>query len=885
MAPFFIEVFMGLFKSKKKTYRDVSFARLIDDDNLPNVIGQAITQYVLSSTNTDSLADLMLEYGWKAINVKWNSAYRYANTAGKYSYGLPKSNLVAETDFTGADSLDEVLQTLTGQSSLTYVYSKFADGNFRHAMYQLLISTYGYTPTDNILTTLSKSVGQTCYLYDATNYITPETKQATSDTMLAHWGYSPTSGATMSRAQNLDASDTPDSVSQTGKNFARVEYTYNYAGMVKTTTTKTTTVTTVTKTPDGSGGYTSESSSSSSEDTSNSTDWNGFKDPDNLISKAEFGHNTETTNTAGTPSTTSSTDADTGVITEVTTQVDTKVVKDSYGLTLVAYFDMSFGKYDYNPDHSTIDTSTVLNDDDSGNYDPNAALIPSGESTDSDPDYFMVCYTYSTSGSTHIGYFTYQYGSGNYPALDGITGTTVSDFGKLYPRLYYRLEGNNLYDDKYADTDAYKTSVRMGTRVNIPWAKMGANILSGLSSVDKVRDVYIMMAVPANTINAIEERYLFEYFYTLYNLRKAVPVDQVSKENQAWNIHEGTEVISEDTAISTRISTGNMGYQKLSGSIGGAGSTKSGYTDGYHWYQYQATDVATYEEVRIWDLSSGVTVGGNNISKSGDDSNLMVPLDYAFRTLFGTHKRETLFARAAQVVIGTEYTVKTKWYQTSVFKVVLTIAAVVAAWYTGGASLSLSAALVAAGEAVASQIALRLLSKYVFTQLGAFGQIVGIVVAVVAIAYGGYLAATNTTGVLQLTASDMLSISNVGFKASQAATQGEMAKVQHKMDSLNSQIEADKTVLHQAKDELNTNSNSLNGYDFFGAIAQYTTPGETPEAFYGRTLNTNIGLVALQSPDISIKQGLTLPSSEETLATLRKSLYPAPVEGLDITLE
>ena len=876
---------MGLF-SKKKTYRDVSFTRVVTDDNLPNVIGQAVTEYVLNKNNTESLADLMLGYGWKAVNVKWNAAYRYASKPGKYYYGLPSSTVVTETDFTGAESLDTVLQSLTGSTNLTYEYSKFSDPNFRHAAYQLLVSNYGFTPTDNILNQLSKTVGQTCYLYNATNYITADTKQAVSSDMLEHWGYSPTSGATMSRKQNLSAADTPDQVSTTGANFVRVEYTYNYAGIVKTTTTETTTVTTVTKTPNADGSYTSETSTKSSDSTTTSTDTNGFTDPVNTVSKVDYGHNVTTTTSKGTPETSETTDPNTGVITQVTTQVDTTVEKDTYGLTLVAYFDMPFGKYDFDPATDTIDTNTVLDDSDSGNYDPNAVLKPSGESTDDTPDYFMVCYTFPTTNSgTHIGYFTYQYGSGDYPDLDGITGTTVSDFGKVFPHIFYRKNGNNLFDDKYANTDAYKTSVKMGTRTSMPWVGMGQNILSGMSSVDKIRDIYMVLTVPANTSNTLEERYLFEYFYTLYNLRSAKDTTQVSADKLPWAIHEGASTISRDIESTMQVSTGDLGYQKISGSIGGAGSTASGYTDGYHWYQYQATDVSEYEEVRVWDLSSGVNVGGNNISSSDTSENLMIPLDYAFRNLFGAHKRELLYARAVHLVIGTEYTVKTKWYATGAFKVVITIAAVVVAWYTGGASLTWTSALVAAGEAVASQIALTLASKYVFSKWGAFGQIIGVVVAVAAIIYGGYLLASNTTGVLQLTAQDMLSISNVGFKASQASLQGEMAKVQHKMGSLNSEIEADKTVLQSAQDELNTNSNSLNGYDFFSAISQYTSLGEGATSFYGRTLNTNIGLVALQSPAISIQQGLSLPSTEETLATIRKSLYPAPVQGLDILLD
>ena len=158
---------MGLFGSKKKTYRDLSYSRLIEDDYLPDVIGQAITTYVLDEDNTSSLADLMIEYGWKSNAVKWNAAYRWANKPGKYAYGVPSASIVNQTDFTGAASLNEVLESLTGQTNLNYIYSKFGSINMRHAMWQLLINQYSYNPTTNQLNGLNASLGATAYLYSA----------------------------------------------------------------------------------------------------------------------------------------------------------------------------------------------------------------------------------------------------------------------------------------------------------------------------------------------------------------------------------------------------------------------------------------------------------------------------------------------------------------------------------------------------------------------------------------------------------------------------------------------------------------------------------------------------------------------------------------------
>lgn len=902
---------MGLF-SKSTTYRDYSVTRVIDDAYMPDVIGQAITKYTLDKQNTKSLTDLMLEYGWKSNAVKWNAAFRYAQRPDKYAYGLPKTGFISDTTFTGAESLDSVLKTLTGATSINYLYSKFGSINFRHAMWQLLISNYNYSPTTNQLTTLTAQLGAPVYLSNAINYLTPSTQQMADPMSLEHWGISPQAGATPSRPANPQKEDTLDRVSDTNSNYVQVEYELAVTGAKQTTSVATTTVTTSVTPPGGS----TTTTSSSSDKTTVTNQYNGVTLPGTVTSINKTSETISNNTVTGTPVTETKTAAD-GTVTKTTTQVVTKNTVSTYNGGVVGNIRMAFGQYDWNPATGAIDTTTVLDDRDSGNYNPNAVLKPSGESDVDSTDWFQVYFTWGTGAATRTSYFTYAYGSGNYPDLDGLSDTTVTDFGKHFPRIYFRLKGDKIIEDKYANTEEYKTSVKVARKLDMQWVELGNEVYNSLSSLGKIRDVCLFQAVPANTSNDIEIHYLFNFFNTFYNLRKpytlspGTVVAQVPQgatatrpvtEYDNYNAHSGSLQKSEDGAITMAINTDAIGFKVVDGVIGGVGTFASstgtgsktvtyrvGYTNDqgqsqystyygvtpvfYHSYKHQISETQ-YEEIRVYALEFGAKVGGKYVWKSKTNENLMVPLDYAFRKMLSPKKAETLYARATHIYIGTEYTVKSKWYQTGLFKAVVIVVSVVLSWWTAGASMSLIAVVTAAATAIGAMVIMSLLSKYVFAKLGGWFAILAVIVAVVAIAYGGYLYLTNTVGPYSITAVQMIAASNVAFQAGQANVNAQIQRYQAQLSALADQQEAAKQKLSDAAELLENNNTITNGI-FSSVTAGYIIMGETPLQTYARTLDTNVGISALNLASMYIQAGKSLPSSIEIIQQMMSNMYQA----------
>lgn len=904
---------MGLF-SKKTTYRDYTVTRVIEDAYLPNVMGQAITKFVLDKDNQKSLTDLMLEYGWSVNSYKWNMAYKWARTPGNYTYGNPKVGLVTQSDFTGSETLADVLAGITGGTINSYYYSKFDDINLRHAMWQLLVSQYGYSTASNEITTLSASVGKPVYLLDSINYVTPETTvYVAGGNQLDHWGWSPRWGYTPSRTADTGREDTEDRVSGTGNNYAKVEYTWIADAIKETTVVKDTTVTTAVTPPGGSTTTTTNTSST----TSTSKDLNGYTAPNNISKSTKKNESTTTNTVSGDPTSTTSTSAD-GTVTVTTTQVDTTTTVYQYDLEIEAYFNMGFGQYDIIPDTDAIDTTTVLDDNDSGNYDPDATLIESGESDADSESWFQVMYSWTTSaGTQRTSFFTYQYGSGSYDSLDGITDTSVADFGAHFPRMYFRLNGNKLISDDYADTDAYKTSKKFGNKLDMKWLEVGDEIYNSLSSLDKIRDVCMFLGCPLNTTNQLQMQYLFNYFTTFYNIRDAYTDDavttvQVAPENgsltrptvgyDTWNAHSGATQVSQDTGgVAMKFDCDALGYQEgLSGTVANVGeyATATGYDTKvvrygvgyyddsnqphtriyyvsaavrYRSYKYQVTE-NTYNEVRVYDASSGAKIGGNWVTKSGtEEEELMVPLDWALRGGFSPHEAETLYALCCYLYIGTEYTIKTKWYQTGLFKAVVVVVAIVLSWWTGGASMSLISVISAAATAVGTMVIMSLLSKYVFSKLGGWFAILATVVAIIAIAYGGYLYLTNTTGAFSVTALDMMSASSVAFQAAQGNLSGQMQKYQAQMRALQDEQEAAQQKLDDANSMLV--QEQYIGNDVLASVnAGYINLGENPLQMFQRTLDTNVGVGALTLPAMYLNAGTSLPSTIEIIQNILVSL-------------
>lgn len=508
----------------------------------------------------------------------------------------------------------------------------------------------------------------------------------------------------------------------------------------------------------------------------------------------------------------------------------------------------------------------------------------------SEDDYVMGCCTYTQSGKTYRKYFTYIYGSGAYPTLDDLYDTNEST-GQYYPRIYARLDNTDLAADTLSDTEAYKSSVKAAKRLDLNWSEWVGQLHDNVEDTGNVQQAFVCLALPAHSKDPLIHEYMYGYFKKLYDSSETMRIDAVSKyetisveyrENQA---KQGASIVIEDEAFKQILNYSAIGSRYIQGKVAEVGeyaykhgtavigTTRLGFisrtnTKTYHAYQYQVSET-TYREVRVYGLSFTENVrGGNNTVSTGTSENLLVPIDKVMASEFSLRDRELLYSKGLHIVFNTLQVVKTKWYQSSVFKVVMFIAAVVMSVFTGGQSLTLYAVAMAALNAVVIGLALSALAKLA-VKLGVDIKIIT-VVAVIAMAYAGYLSINNVKGVFDVSAKTLLNASNQALNFTQKIAEVEVANLNKDMSEFESAAKAKEDAMKEVQGMLS--SPELIGSDLF-MDKQIYTPNpllnlyQSPNDYYTRTVHTgNPGAACYDLLSGYVDQALVLPKAEVTLA-------------------
>ena len=138
--------------------------------------------------------------------------------------------------------------------------------------------------------------------------------------------------------------------------------------------------------------------------------------------------------------------------------------------------------------------------------------------------------------------------------------------------------------------------------------------------------------------------------------------------------------------------------------------------------------------------------------------------------------------------------VKTKWYQSGFFKFVMIAAIAVAAFFTGGAALSaygpLAAGLVYAGAAVS-----------ILGVMGVNTGVVGQIIQVAAVIFGGYVGLTSTTATAgQQTLAVASTLTSLVSIASEINLQGVMDTIADKQKAKQAELEASEVQLKEIAD-------------------------------------------------------------------------------------
>lgn len=518
---------------------------------------------------------------------------------------------------------------------------------------------------------------------------------------------------------------------------------------------------------------------------------------------------------------------------------------DAQGKEVTYTITENFLDWEYSgiPDEDGLDESAA------DNIDPDAIALPIVDRK-TDIDYFQACYLHEVDGQARISYYTYEYLSDDQNPLNKLF-TNDEQLGNYLPNLYIRLGGVNLANENLRETNEYITSKKLAKKLDLNYPDWVQQIHEAVGSLDKVRQIYLTSSLAVNADDPLVHQYMYEYFFELYNQLPGTLASSkyagLKNEYAAGYAKAGQTVVISDKATTTQVSFQALGYKDVIGNVGEVGSVTQGYLlkaagnmlsglklskafISVHYYRKQLT-ANMYREVAIYGLSCKYSIsGGYTTSSGGTDGELLIPLDMDIAAKFNNRDRNILYCKSLHVVVGATQVIKKKWYESGIFKAIMFVAAVVLSFFTGGASLSWYAIVYAVVQTIVISLVVQLVLKIVVVKLGIDLQVIGAVIAVVALIYGGYLAINETAGIAGATAAQLVSAANYSFMASNYSIQIEMKKSYEAMlryvDTLKSKFDDLENVKKQAGiDHINQQGYLL------------ADPINNPQVFIGETPN------------------------------------------------
>lgn len=482
-------------------------------------------------------------------------------------------------------------------------------------------------------------------------------------------------------------------------------------------------------------------------------------------------------------------------------------------------------------------------------------------------DYFQVKYV--TGGITR--YFMYEDGEGTYPALDGIYSKNYQGPGSFFPFLYFRHNKQSVIGDK--TSPEYKSSKRFSKLLGLDYDAVAQGIDSN-PDIKDVEQAVMMFAVPANTSDSAEQRYLWEFFNSLYLSQPTrLQSSSATVSNLRLRFSEpavqnlgllSPDIVIQDSRFKMTLRNSGIYKRSVGGKIGPVGAHNFELVDlRKHIYRRQIS-AAIYEEIEVVDMQTVFRIFEEwSVTADEDDKILLVPLDHAITRKLNMADREQLYSRSLHYVFNSRVVTKLKWYQTGLFKVLTVVIAIAMTIYSGGTAAEALVAALSTGAITAAAV---ILLEMVLTTL-IYRQIFKLFVKVAGVKLA-FIAAIVAAVVGISTFADGISVAGAPLAqelliAASGITQAIGAQVGQDMQGLQNDYlallkEQEKaTKLLESAQELLDGNVRLNPFVIFG---------EAPQDYYNRTVHSgNIGVVGIDAVSSFVDIKLTLPKLSDTL--------------------
>lgn len=478
------------------------------------------------------------------------------------------------------------------------------------------------------------------------------------------------------------------------------------------------------------------------------------------------------------------------------------------------------------------------------------AVLP----VDLSADYHQVRYM-KADGS--YAFWTYQEGAGTYPDIDGAYAMQFDNLGTYLPWCYFR-HGDRRVKDR--STHQYEHAKKWAKYLGVDYDSIDEGVAAD-PDVDDVEQSFMMFGVHPGAQHESELTYLFEYFNILHfnSLAQAELAGSLPEKIGNFSSSPSQVQVIQDRIFKMLFQYSGITKQRKPGKIAPLGKftgtyesavnggTVMGQMQPAYVFRKQVLD-SVYEEVAVFGLRTTyeVTSKKGHTANSGDPE-LLVPVDRTLLQSLSMRNREQLLSRALYMVVNTKVTIKTPWYASTFFKVILIVVAVVITILSAGSAWASIVAAAAVGYTALAITVLTLVLSTVAVNYAVklfvkeVGPEIGFIAAVAAMAFGAY-AGSNIDGA-SWWGDALVNVGNNMVPAATAEQKALIDDVQQDILAFQDYAKGEFDSLKEQRDQLGLNPElfGLSGLDFV-RMEPAQVWGETPNDLYNRTVHSgNIG--------------------------------------------
>lgn len=524
--------------------------------------------------------------------------------------------------------------------------------------------------------------------------------------------------------------------------------------------------------------------------------------------------------------------------------------------------------------------------DTSTNLESETISVPS---TDIEEFYYHVGYTTSDSPDINL-YWFYKASLGTYETLNVNVNEKVSEY---YPIVPIRRDNIDMTDSSLKDTDLFKTSKRLLSKLGIDFEEVGVGVNTN-PDIDGVDHCYLNISAPIQSDSKFVQEYLYAYFLDLFKNQEYDKEYYEAELGTSRNAPLLNRIIvselengsPEKGYFNTELAFSYIESSIITGSIGRIGSVSretvlaDRYAGKYYaietsymlWnHQISSTEYRQLKVVglqhinNIYGSKSVDTTLEDSLTVDNDDFNIMV--NKRIVESFPIHKQNDIINDTVRLCFNSVERVKLKWYQSTIFKAIIIIVAAVITVLSGGsgAGLFAKAVLITGATSFIVQLAIAIIINTLLSVLiTKLADVVGLRnAAILVIIYTVYSIASGSGPVM--TGDNLVTLASGIGMSSNFYIKDRYATLVNEYDQMKAEQEADQAELDELLEALP--SSQLDPMALLKLDNYIGFANESPEDYYNTRIHTgNIGTLAYAEISRYVESNITLEGITDRVA-------------------